>query len=331
MITIEETSIKKARTEWTAFQNKISPLSPFQEYEFNQILVKQYLFLSKGLKPRFFVFKEDGKTICIAPMCEDLRAKERTLMTLGSKPELALQDWLYDENIAVDKLKECIKMLQAKFHHLIFSRISEETVLFSALKSFNDPVNTHKNVLFKAPDEYSDWYNSLSIKMRKTIRGMYNRMASDNIKYELLIKKGNEIGKRQYAELMTLLARRRMKRYGYGQLLAFYLKHMYFHTIALRRMKNTLFFIIKMNDELAAFHAGYVFKDGKRFLLPHGAMNDKFAFYSPGDLLFCEVFKILKTEYGIEIYDASKDDETYKLRLGGKVYLTYDFYLDEKS
>ena len=82
-----------------------------------------------------------------------------------------------------------------------------------------------------------------------------------------------------------------------------------------------------MNGEIAAFHAGYVFKDGKRFLLPHGAMNDKFAFYSPGDLLFCEAFKILKTEYGIEVYDASKDDETYKLRLGGKVYLTYDFSL----
>ena len=286
MITIEEISIKKVKTEWLALQNGIKTLSPFQEYEFNRILVKQYLFLPKGLKPRFFIFKEDGKTICIAPMCEDLKAKERTLMTLGSKPEVAIQDWLYDESITVEKLKECIQMLQAKYHHLVFRRVSKGTVLFSALKSISDPVSTHKNVLFKTPDTYSDWYGSLSKNMKQTMRTMYNRIASDNIKYELVIKKGSEISKEQYAELMSLIAKRRMKRYGYGQLLAFYIKHVNYHTIALRKMNNSLFFIIKMNDELAAFHAGYVYKDGKRFLFPHGAMNDKFAFYSPGDLLF---------------------------------------------
>ena len=77
---------------------------------------------------------------------------------------------------------------------------------------------------------------------------------------------------------------------------------------------------------MMAFMSGFLTADKTHYSVPRIAINEDYAFYSPGCILISETLKCLS---GSQVHnlDLTRGDEPYTFKMGGTEYHTHDLVL----
>lgn len=127
-----------------------------------------------------------------------------------------------------------------------------------------------------------------------------------------------------FNDVMKLYFNRHISRYHlkYSIIKRYLLKHFHFATQNYIKNQNAITFTLYINNELAAFMSG-VIGINNEYVVPRLSINDKYKFYSPGNILILEAVKYLIKNSNVEVLDLSQGTESYKYKLGGCEHYTY--------
>lgn len=337
MLSLKKFPLKRLEEEWKKFENDNSSISPFQYYDFVKIVSKHYLFFSVSNKefPVFFKIIENDKTIMIVPLCKRFSKEEVCYTTFGATPTIAYQDLIYDNSMSIDKMVDCLKLLNNNLKKIKFYNIPEGSLTIEGIKRLGISVSKeHVNITIPVSNTYEEYNQRLSKSTRQNIRTAYNRLKTDDLEYKIKVITGGGIEKEELNQLMDKYIERRKARYRSTSVIhEWFLRHEHFNTIALSKLKNSIYVILYINNEVAGFWGGYISHNKKNVIVPRLAIDGNFKRYSPGVILINETIKMF-CEENKEQFDLSKGDDNYKLTMGGEKYMSYDFVLEtsyEKS
>ena len=94
--------------------------------------------------------------------------------------------------------------------------------------------------------------------------------------------------------------------------------------IALKKLPNVFYTIIRIDNAIAGFCAGFASRDGK-IILPFVSINSAFKRYSPGGILITETIKYLITNTDYKYFDLSRGNEKYKYDYGGTEHFNFNY------
>lgn len=320
---------KKIQMAWLGFENGFG-ISPFLFYSYLKNVFFHTFFFKFFERPCIYTVEEDGDILLIAPMKYNI--KKKNWMLLGDIFGSGEADFLYAQTLSNEKriqlTYDLISSFNGKFE---FSRISEESILFKVCKEMTLEYAYNNSVMILIPEDYDVFNQSLSSSVRQNLRTSYNRMKRDEIFYQLeFYEKGNDnTMEKIFYEIMPVYLTRQRGKYnnhnGFAKnLYSFFYRNLKHDSISLKNSENAVHFVLRINNEIAAFFSGLKNKTGDIIVVPRLAINDKFSFYSPGYLLLNESIKFLK-EREVKILDLTRGTEKYKTAFNGIVYKTYDF------
>ncbi len=322
------------KDRWNALVAKNPTMQPYQEWEMTKIVQKYYLPFTLAEKeiPIFYSFNEDGKTIVIAPMARRFRDKQ-PYANFGKAPTIAVKDFIYSSDLTIEKMEECLLVMKKKMGSIHFYDIPEYSLLYEVLEHIGKRCKDHIYTIIPFADcnggGYDSYYLSLSKHMRQNIRTAYNYLNKNNIAYTFEIVKGKDLTRDDENAIMNIyLARRGDHSKTDSQLHKFYLKKFHYYTVAHRKLDNSYFGILRINNVIAAFWSGFSNPNKDYISCPRLALDNEFSRCSPGIILLCETAKILQQSTGISRLDLSRGNHEYKMRMGGTNYFSHDYILD---
>jgi hypothetical protein len=328
MIQMQKVNLSKVKKTWLKMEKENENISPFQYFNFTNILANHYLFFcAANLEFPFFIqFTDGNKVICIAPLCHRYRKSANQIVSFGTTPTIAFQNFVSCKEMTVKEMIKCLVLLKNKYGTLLFNNVPPDSLLKQALDMLKkQPVKDHINIAIPLDGTYEQYFSRLSKSTRQNVRTAYNRMKKAGAVYEILVIQ-NGLKPSELRELMNIYIVRRREKYRYtSKLHEWFLRHYHFNTIGFQRMENARYVILKINGKIAAFLAGYKDRQNKSLIIPRLAINSEFSMFSPGIVLINESMKILRNVVGVEILDLSKGYDKYKLVMGGEIYYTFDY------
>ena len=326
---IKKVKLGEIEKEWDRLENKNQFITPFQELSLHKIIASHYLFFFFAARewPCYYSIYKDDKLIMIAPLCKRYSLRGGYYVSFGATPTIAFQDFVYSDEITDHDMKSCIDILLTKCNnHLRLYNIPRNSRLNHVLSKYYTPIRENTNITVPLNGSYDSYYSNLDKHARQNIRTAYNRMKTDGRRWSIECIEGGKLTKEKLKKMMDVYVNRRKTRYRATSFLhEWFLRHYHFNTIALSKLSNSIYLILKIDDEIGAFLAGYTDKNHHYLLIPRLAINEEFGRYSPGVVLINESMKILENDLHLEYLDLSKGNDKYKLIMGGVIYPTFDY------
>lgn len=327
---IKKVSRHSVKKEWLKLCSQNIKTTPFQEWPLHEAIATHYLFFSLASKERpcYFRITRDDEVIMIAPLAKRYTLKGCYYTSFGATATIAFQDFIYADNISMEDMNKCLELLKQKCGKILFYNVPQDSKLYNALTIIRYPFKENINITIPSHGSYDDYYGGLDKHARQNMRTAYNRMKTDEMNWSFEVIQGEELNSEVKKELMNVYLCRRKSRYrATSALHEWFIRHYHFNTIALSRLSNAYYAILRINGKVAAFLAGYTNTSGKYILVPRLAINNEYQRYSPGVVLISETMKVLKTKIHVDELDLSKGNDKYKLTMGGGIYYTYNFEL----
>ncbi|MPM51921.1 hypothetical protein SDC9_98673 [bioreactor metagenome] len=296
--------------------------SIFQQYDFNKLFfIYRITSLSnikkRNISCRFIVgiVKEEVK--CIAPLVID-NENRKTLRLLGHGTNAGYLDYIYNDPSYVQPLHDFIKF---KYQGFEFDYIFVPVT--SPLANIMQSVDEYKNYAITY-QSYVDYYAGLSKNTRQNIRTAYNRLTTDNKKFELKVLQTREEIKEETLKALNDLYQKRKQTWTGEVALVGVAKDIFLKRDvvykAVKSLQNSIIGILYIDGYIASFFIG--FTKGKNVCIPRLAIDSDFGRYSPGVVLILEYLKI-KEDNNALMFDLCRGDEKYKTTLGGVCTMTY--------
>ena len=277
----------------------------------------------------YYVVFEQDKPILIAGF---RKYNKDTVILLGSRAGYDYCDIIWsNENVFEDGIKLVFAELKrSKIKNIIWKFWEVDSYSFTTIKKLvnvveiNEVKNTRINI--GNYDSYDDYWKSLGKHAKQNVRTAYNRLKRENKKIEFKFYDSNTICENNFCtkldEFLDLyLVRQSLKYKGGKKLHQLYLSKFNYITNSLRN-DHSIMMEIRIDDELAAFMQGTLNSDWSEYEIPRLAINDKFAFFSPGMILVNEAIKYMMGNTDIKIFNLCRGDEKYKYDMGGENYYT---------
>ena len=334
---------------WHDLYDRNDTATTFQSYEFLTFTgrgkpQRKDLFRLIGVREWNLVLYRDGEAVAIAPLLLKKRRGRlivylRGHFTVADQIDFIYANWSYDDfKFLMDYIRE--KLGNASF---FLDRISERTVTCQYLKQYfaGKHIEEYDCFSIPVPENYDEWWNSLSRSTRRSIVKHRNRLERSNLDCSFRYIYGEELSRSLCRQFMWVYADRFLvkNRFNLGPLrrpaiwaLRAYLMRDQM-TRWMCRKDGNFHVVMHIGDEIACFLSGLIFKD-KRLMIERMKINTKFAWCSPGYLMVSELMRyaIEQNRAGtmdIRELDLSQGGENgmeYKRALGGQVYHNYVFY-----
>jgi len=329
-IKIDEVRFFKTKSIWKELYSTNELLSPYSSFEF-AYWYHRFLHLAPSnilIRERFFIVKDmNNKPLAILPF---IHRKNRYYL-YGDMCSSGYLDIITRNHLSNEAYDEIFSLLSARIENitLYFNKINERSNLLPYLlcktkeKSFSACVN------ISFGENYDEYFKSLSKNVRQNIRTAHNRLNREGLKYDVKVLLNKKITKAILKEELNIYVKRAETRVakGFNVFGKFYIKKLDPITISLANMSNNFHSILYIENEIAAFIAGYIRNDGKTIVVPRHAINQKYSLYSPGALLISETIKYCIKNSRIRNLDLSRGDEKYKYAMGGKTHYNYSFVI----
>lgn len=329
MIIKKYNSIKKIEEIYDELYNSLPKKHAFQSLSFLKQTDTLYYKLRWRSSVSYYVVFEQDKPILIAGF---RKYNKDTVILLGSRAGYDYCDIIWsNENVFEDGIKLVFAELKrSKIKNIIWKFWEVDNYSFTTIKKLvnvveiNEVKNTRINI--GNYDSYDDYWKSLGKHAKQNVRTAYNRLKRENKKIEFKFYDSNTICENNFCtkldEFLDLyLVRQSLKYKGGKKLHQLYLSKFNYITNSLRN-DHSIMMEIRINDELAAFMQGTLNSDWSEYEIPRLAINDKFAFFSPGMILVNEAIKYMMGNTDIKIFNLCRGDEKYKYDMGGENYYT---------
>ncbi len=328
---IRKSSLRDVKDKWEKIYASNHALTPYSSYSFNEIVQHYYRFSPKRALFRTEIFEiiDDGlNTVMIIP----LYGRDGQYYLLGDLLMTGHLDFIYKQGISNEEFAQAFTLLRSELKgtKLFLNKISERSKL-------NDYLGANHTISQKGicinigfGSDLEVYKKSLSKNMRRHIRNMYNRLERESVDWDVEVKINTPISNRMKGEILKVYNDRAVEKKG--EKLGWLLKTVRYHfnpiTISAANMQGNFNSLLRINGELAAFSSGYVTNDNSTIISPRGAMNSRYAKFSPGLLLDIETINWLTQNTKITNLDLSRGDEEYKYALGGQEHYNYSYEID---
>lgn len=176
-------------------------------------------------------------------------------------------------------------------------------------------------------DDYQSHIKSLSKSTRQNLRTAENRLKKDDKNFRLISNYHDPIEKDVVDQCIDIYFKRQKDKYGKGFLNQLMIKTINYSSVMMKKNKGILM-ALEIDGKVAAFMFGYVNQEKNSYEVPKLAVNDDYAFYSPGMVLINRTLEFFENKTTIRALDLCRGTEDYKLKMGGEIYKTYNYLLN---
>lgn len=293
LITITKKGFSKIENEWKQIEEQQKNTSSFHTYEYAKCVCKEYsIFHGYRGTPEFYLIFEDTMLLMICPVS---RHKNGEIFSFGYEMGVVQEDFIYPDRLTDKVIYECAKELVRQIGPIKFGFVSQDSRLYqiASRKGMICNEKTGSNVMITLPDTYEKYLNTLSKRMRQTIRTAQNRLETDNLRDELKIFYGNGMTKLEYLKFSIIYANSVKKRYDiYNRTLVGAILHWIFavffqhNVLALNNVKSSFCVVYSINNKPVAVMGGYMDKLRHRVVVHRTGFKERYNKYSPGILMF---------------------------------------------
>lgn len=296
----------------------------YRSYEFFRICLNYRISSVSNIKKRniiskFIVCFENGVPKCIAPLIFD-NTPQKSIRLLGHGTNAGTLDFIYDAN---DKeyAAATYKYIRKKYpeYSLEFYFVPSLSPLCRMMERTEEFNNYDVYI-----ETYESFFSSLSKSTRQNIRTSYNRLTKDGKEYQLKIYGCCEEGIESIIKEANMVYQRRRLVWEDSTvelspktIYKIYKRDVVYQTM--RKLSSSKIVCLFIDGQLAAFFMGYEYDNQIR--IPRLAIDDAYSRYSPGMILICEYLKQSPENFH---FDLGRGDESYKSKLNGMVYKTYN-------
>lgn len=329
--------LEKIKVQWKMIESG-DEMTVFQSYEWNVLLFEEWNNSGVGrLFSEIYVYiAGEERNIAILPLIVQKAStktrwsgKEKGIHILGYASYSDYLSLIYSE---FDKgvTDAIIAQVKDDFKNMIihFSDVRDGTA-FSRYLSENEFVlyDTGVSVAVKIGSSAEEYKKLLSKHVKQNLRTAANRMAKDNLSYELCVMgtiqekvlldellaihiermKTKNTSKTDIVHLMSSVLRKYIREKNEKRNNIVYK--------SMQVMDNSCCVIVKIGTEIAGYIYGFYDNGTARII--QNCVADKFAFYSP---MFKGCYDFILSCYektDIKEVDFTRGDEEYKYRLGG--------------
>lgn len=328
------TNLESSKQDWEYLETKNPQISPFQYYNYNKAIQKSSLFylIREISTPRIFVVYKKDKPIVIFPLCKIYGFNKKgdgVEYRMYGNRQNGILDVLYDKSVSNDEFRLSVQLLSKVIPAPMMSRIKEDSIIYKSFPNL-ELLPADNGVTIKLPEEGYDFYfSSLSKNVRQNVRTAYNRMSKDGHSYELRTIQPKDLTPKTKKELLDVYLQRSVSRYGkkFNFTSRYQYKYIHHYTITLDTLENAIYYVLYIDDKIAAFMGCFVNHSNSYLIVPRLAINEEFRRYSPGMLLLNETAKHCYENSGIREIDLSRGVDQYKVNMGGLIYYNHDFIL----
>ena len=284
--------------------------------------------LSGIRKTSFYIVYLDKEPMIIAPV----EINKNTAMILGSAEYFDFVDIFYRSNAKYSILKECfihllIYLKQMGMSTLRWNYLPSDSFSKDYLSLFNVTENCEVDnvaILFK---NYKEYIKSLSKSTRQNLRTAENRIKREGHDYRLLNNFNSPLDSDVVKQCEDVYYHRQKDNYGKNALNLFMIKTINYGTQLIKKQKGNLM-VLMIDNKVAAFMFGFINDQKESFEVPKLAINDDYAFYSPGMILINKTIEYFDLNSDINKLDLCRGTELYKLKMGGHIYKTYNYTVE---
>lgn len=316
-------------------------LTPFQNYQWQSLLVKQFLtnkVMRATAKSILAVLMDDfGNVKMIVPLYFKRGRKPKTIYILGSGTESDYLDFIYFKDVNKSDFETFFLALSEKYGDMTFKfdLIKENSELLKYLKSKQETVILSKNPCVELRVELmtDSHIQKLTKKTRQNIRTAYNRLESDNLKHNFIYCPAGNIDKNTRKSMFkTYKKRYKIKNSEISFL--FKVKMLFRKSVTVDALNEAVklkldisVILFYIGDDIAAFGLVLFSENKNTLLVPRVSINIKYGRYSPGILMFNELINHLQSSImNVEnriVIDLTNGEEQYKYSLGGVTTYNY--------
>ncbi len=334
---------------WKKIYDNNPAAASFQSYEFLSFTGKgksqrKNILRLAGVKELNVVLYNDDEPVVIAPLLVKKQKDGHFVCMRGHFTTADHLDFIYADLSYedIEFLLDGIRNLLGKVTFL-FDRVPDRFISCQFFKRYfaTTLIEKHEAYAIPVPARYEDWFGNLHKSVRQNLRTAMNRIAKDQLALSTDFYVGTAVDSKTYNEMLSVYADRFLvkNRFNFGPLKTLVKKLLLFILVRdkasqwLNKAANNFHAVLLLNNEIAAFASGLIFKD-KRVMLSRLNMLTKYSKYSPGGLLISSMVKyfVEQKEAGkldIDIMDLSQGGHkksSYKISYGGQLYYNYVFY-----
>lgn len=278
-----------------------------------------------GVHAGFFIALEEDIPIVIAP----IEIAKKSASPIGVSECFDFVDFFYRNDIDEKTLHlaylEIFRYMKNQgIKEIVWNYVPEDSFSKKVLeKQYNTACTEVDNVRIQFI-EYEEYFKSLSKSTRQNLRTAKNRITKDGRQYSLVTNLEANLPLSTIADCISIYSTRQGNKYGKGFLNRISANTIHYTTSMMRKNAGVLF-ALEIDRCIAAFMFGYVNSVKNSIEVPKLAINEDYAFYSPGMVLIDETIEYLQKNTDIRTLDLCRGTENYKLKMGGEIYKTYSF------
>lgn len=273
----------------------------------------------------FLIAYEEDTPIVIAP----LEWKKKVVSPIGVSEAFDFVDLFYridiDENLLRLAQVAIFQFLKNQgVENIVWKFVPEDSLSKKYLEDQNIAEYAeieNVRILF---DGYEEYIKSLSKSTRQNLRTAKNRLVKDEKQFSLITNYANKLPNCTIEKCISIYRDRQGNKYGKGFLNRISINTINYAT-AMMRKNSGILFCLEIDGNVAAFMFGYINREKNSIEIPKLAIDDSYAFYSPGMILVYQTIEYLQKNTNIRTLDLCRGTENYKLKMGGEIYKTYNF------
>lgn len=308
-------------------------LFPFSSYEYLKLCKNRYRWQTHRWreKHRFYLYQNDNN--CSHKILAPINLHRGKAYLYTDLEAISPLDIVYSSKVTesdfISFWNDLVKELGCDV--LYVNNIREESLFYQFIEKKLQQHILHKEdsicVKIDFEDNYEEYRKSLTVNGRGNTRVMYNRINNDGVHMEFHVADTEDVRRKNFTEVVDCWRRLQETKYqrNFG---GHWGKFRFFNctpsVIGLKTMSSARLFWLELNGEIAAVETGFV-ANNHSFLVPRGAMNPKFKWYSPGRLLIDQMIRYFIEKTDIRCLDLTFGDERYKFDVGGKPYWCHSY------
>lgn len=272
----------------------------------------------------FYVVFDENDPLIIAPVF----VKKKIVTVAGTDEFFDYVDLFYRGDIKKERLKDAFESLMFFFSEygastIRWNYVPEESIsrefLLDLKCEYKQTDNTEIAFL-----KNEDYLSRLSKSTKQNLRTAENRLKRENKTFKLLSNLCQPLPDEILHECIDIYCERQREKYGKGLFNQLLIKTFNYSTEMLRKQKGVIITLM-IDGNVAAFMFGYINHIRKSYEVPKLAISDRYAFYSPGMILVNRSIQLFTDTTDIRFLDLCRGTEQYKLKMGGKIYHTYNY------
>lgn len=274
-------------------------------------------------KMAFYVVYDESEPLIIAPIF----AKNKIVTVAGTDEFFDYVDLFYRRDVEKGCLKDAFASLMdffrthgnsvVRWNYIPEESISREFLLDSKYE-FKLIDNTEISFL-----KYENYLSMLSKSTKQNLRTAENRLKRENKTFKLLSSICEPLSDEILQQCIDIYCERQREKYEKGLFNQLMIKTFNYSTEMLRKRKGIIM-ALTIDENVAAFMFGYINDVRKSYEVPKLAISEKYAFYSPGMILVNRSIQLFADMTDIRVLDLCRGTEQYKIKMGGKIYHTYN-------